>query len=70
VGVILIRARLFLVSQVIEAMPLTTGQLEYEFNHLRQELETRDLAKYPEAHPLFIIIEGDMVIPPINSIGK
>ena len=46
----------------------TRGQLFYEWNHLREKLRQRDLARYqltetvnePEPHPLFHIVDGDI----------
>jgi hypothetical protein len=47
-------------------LTVTTGQLDYEWNHLLDKLKTRDRIKYNELivknefepHPLFEIIEG------------
>jgi len=47
-------------------IPLTNGQLRYEFNHLKTKLKLRDPARYkqvldvkkPMAHPLFKVIMG------------
>lgn len=47
-------------------MPVTNGQLEYEFRHLKKKLKTRDNeqlkklhdVKKIQAHPLFFIIKG------------
>ncbi|NQT62569.1 MAG: DNA lyase [Candidatus Marinimicrobia bacterium] len=49
-------------------IPVTTGQLVYEQNHLLGKLRVRDLAKYHmlnetidiEVHPLFNLVEGDV----------
>jgi hypothetical protein len=46
----------------------TEGQLLYEWRHLRQKLKQRDRARYqscrgitfPEPHPLFRIVPGDV----------
>lgn len=46
----------------------TRGQLLYEWDHLKKKLKTRDPQKYktvelilePQAHPLFLIIAGDV----------
>jgi hypothetical protein len=48
-------------------IPVTRGQVEYEFEHLLRKLKTRDSEKYlkisgitePVTHPLFIVIEGE-----------
>jgi hypothetical protein len=49
-------------------IPVTTGQLEYEFSHLLKKLKERDPDKYNlsvniadiEPHPVFSIIPGDI----------
>jgi hypothetical protein len=46
-----------------EQIPVTDGQLKYEFLHLQQKLKTRDPAKYQElkgvqVHPFFHEIRG------------
>ena len=49
-------------------IPVTRGQLVYEWNHLLEKLQARDRARYlalqglacPEPHPLFVIVEGDV----------
>jgi hypothetical protein len=49
-------------------MPVTCGQMEYELMHLRTKLKLRDTeawqricaVKYPEPHPLFDVIEGEV----------
>ena len=49
-------------------IPVTTGQILYEQNHLLGKLRVRDLAKYHTLnetleltlHPLFNLIEGDV----------
>jgi hypothetical protein len=49
-------------------LPVTTGQLKYEVNHLMVKLKTRDLKKYEELrtkstfdiHPLFKLVKGDI----------
>ena len=46
----------------------TTGQLAYEWQHLRRKLQARNPAlfkrwrgiDFPEAHPLFRVVEGPM----------
>jgi len=47
-------------------IPVTTGQVIYEFNHLQAKLQHRDVKAltslqtihFPETHPLFKVIEG------------
>jgi len=47
-------------------IPVTSGQIEYEFQHLLKKLKLRDLEKYREiknevivdVNPLFYVIEG------------
>lgn len=56
--------------KTVEAlMPVTQGQLDYEFDFLRQKVEARDKKWFathfakdarPEAHPLFYVIPGDI----------
>ena len=49
-------------------IPVTTGQLEYEFSHLLEKLKKRDPDKYNysvnitdiEPHPIFYITQGDI----------
>ncbi|MGB9638962.1 MAG: pyrimidine dimer DNA glycosylase/endonuclease V [Nanopusillaceae archaeon] len=49
-------------------LPVTEGQIKYEFNHLLNKLKIRDPKKYEEIkdieniepHPLFYIINGDI----------
>ena len=49
-------------------LPVTMGQLFYEFAHLRDKLETRDQSRFnalsdidiPLAHPLFSVVDGDV----------
>jgi hypothetical protein len=49
-------------------IPVTQGQLQYELNHLRAKLRSRDTAKYkeisalnqPKPHPLFKVVVGDI----------
>ncbi len=60
----------------INLIPVTRGQIEYEFKHLLEKLKTRDPKKYNalqtvseiEVHPLFVVIEGAIeaweVLPP------
>ena len=56
-------------TQHIELIPITTGQLHYEFSILRDRTLSRTPAWYerlkyvkglPEAHPIFKVIEGDV----------
>jgi hypothetical protein len=50
------------------AIPVTTGQLDYEWQHLVAKLKVRDpewlaalpAAKRPEAHPLFRVVPGSV----------
>ena len=52
----------------IERLPVTDGQVRYEFNHLLGKLRVRDYRKYEEVkdvenievHPIFYIIPGDV----------
>lgn len=52
----------------IRHLPVTRGQLDYEFAHLKQKLKLRDetslkrlyAVKRLEAHPLFIIVPGSI----------
>lgn len=49
-------------------LTVTTGQLEYEWEHLLAKLKVRNLAIYqkwrvielPEAHPLFVVHPGEV----------
>jgi hypothetical protein len=49
-------------------IPVTTGQINYEAEHLLTKLKTRDMNKYMELrswsnfdiHPLFILVNGDI----------
>lgn len=49
-------------------MKCSTGQLLFEWQHLKRKLKLRDPKKhaairyssYPEAHPLFVIVDGDV----------
>lgn len=51
-----------------DKMPVTSGQVRYEFNHLLKKLQVRDQGLYEklkdttqiEPHPLFYIISGDV----------
>lgn len=50
----------------VEKIPVTRGQLEYEWSHLLEKLEVRDHAKLlqirhltaPQPHPLFRVVAG------------
>lgn len=45
-------------------LPVTRGQLEYEWTHLTAKLRRRsprrEIAAEPRVHPLFVIVEGDV----------
>jgi hypothetical protein len=49
-------------------IPVTRGQVQFEWEHLRRKLEQRDLTRFeqthlvnsPEVHPLFSIVEGSV----------
>jgi len=49
-------------------LPVTRGQLQYEFSWLLHKLQTRDPARgqllratrHPELHPLFALVEGPL----------
>ncbi len=51
-----------------EAIPVTLGQLHYEWKHLLAKLEHRDPGRYielirmetPLVHPLFSVVDGDV----------
>ncbi len=53
---------------IIDKIPITTGQMFYEFQHLKNKLKKRDpdllrvitKIKIPKLHPLFISIEGNI----------
>jgi len=50
-----------------DKIPLTRGQLHYEWEHLRSKLSRRDMRRYqaalavdePETHPLFVVVAGE-----------
>ena len=50
----------------IGTIDVTTGQLAFEFTHLKQKIEKRDPLRLhifrnaPEPHPLFRIVEGEI----------
>ena len=49
-------------------LPVTRGQVLFEWMHLKAKLQLRDPVRYkqmirldmPEVHPLFVVIEGDI----------
>ena len=49
-------------------IPVTNGQLRFEWEHLKKKLKQRDVARYaellkvelPEAHPLFEVVSGEV----------
>ena len=51
-----------------EQIPVQTGQIEFEFDHLKKKLAVRDTARYeqiaelrlPEPHPLFMVVPGEL----------
>jgi hypothetical protein len=55
-------------GRVIEKIPVTNGQMLYEWEHLKSKLTRRDPARLeiysgigmPESHPLFEIVAGGM----------
>ena len=61
-------------------IPVTTGQVAYEWQHVRAKLAARDLAAYerirdidtPECHPLFRIVDGGVEAweRPLSSEGS
>jgi hypothetical protein len=60
------RAKILEAETAIEPIPVTTGQLAYEWTHLRSKLELRSPGvaamwhgiRRPDSHPLFTVIEG------------
>jgi hypothetical protein len=52
----------------ITKIPVTNGQLLYEWSHFKGKLKTRDQRRYmtlieegsPEPHPLFCIVQGEI----------
>lgn len=52
----------------VKSLTVTKGQLMYEFEHLLNKLKIRDEVRFrnlkvinkPEAHPLFIVIDGEI----------
>ena len=55
-------------SQTRRKIPVTTGQMTYEWEHLHRKLLTRDPARHrelasitsPEPHPLFRVVSGEI----------
>jgi len=55
-------------AEIVSPLPVTRGQLEYEWNHLQAKLKTRcppvyerNLAtEFPEVHPLFEVVDGEV----------
>ncbi|MGL5683975.1 MAG: pyrimidine dimer DNA glycosylase/endonuclease V [Marinifilaceae bacterium] len=55
-------------SDILEHIPVTSGQLIYEFNHLKSKLSIRDLERLDvlfaveriEQHPLFYVTPGEV----------
>jgi hypothetical protein len=60
------KTKIVSLNQHVEKIYVASGQLEYEFAHLKAKLLVRDLERYeeileitsPEAHPLFYIVDG------------
>ncbi len=60
------RTRILPFRETVEILSVTQGQLDYEWRHLLNKLETRDPARFakyvagstPLAHQLFVVIEG------------
>ena len=58
----------FTLFEDVDKIHLTTGQLNFEREHMLRKLKTRDFKMYqklvnitkPEIHPLFKLIEGDI----------
>jgi hypothetical protein len=56
------------VSPCVEKIPVTSGQIDYEWRHLLSKLERRSpslfkkycLLRAPEPHPVFIIVSGEV----------
>jgi len=49
------------------AIPVTEGQLDYEWRHLGRKLQQRDRGRWqaqscgkPQIHPLFVVVPGDV----------
>jgi len=60
--------RKFTALNDVDRIDVTTGQLEFEKNHLHKKLEVRDAIKYNEilnvnsfeTHPLFNLVNGEI----------
>ena len=58
----------FILNEYPKQIPTTTGQIQFEFNHLLQKLEKRSLQDYEriaglktiDPHPLFKVVEGEI----------
>ena len=58
----------FSIAERIEIIEVTTGQINYEFSHLKKKLSKRDLDKFneianvtiPEANPFFNVVKGEL----------
>ncbi|MFW6282205.1 MAG: pyrimidine dimer DNA glycosylase/endonuclease V [bacterium] len=56
------------VKNKTKLIPVTIGQIDYEFKHLRDKLKERDITFYkkienikkPDIHPLFKLIKGEV----------
>jgi hypothetical protein len=59
-------------------LPVTSGQLNYEVEHLLNKLKTRDINKYKELktvpvydiHPLFILVDGEIEKWEIQAVSR
>jgi len=55
-------------TKTVSQIKVTTGQIQFEFNHLKKKLKTRDPEKYRQLlkvkrirpHPMFKIVEGEI----------
>lgn len=55
-------------GRTTDRLPVTRGQVRFEWEHLKAKLKRRDPVRYeqtvrldmPEVHPLFGVIEGDI----------
>ncbi len=64
------RSKITSVNPDINKIPVTTGQVQYEFLHLKRKLEIRDINKHskisaiavPKLHPIFIAVDGDIEV--------
>jgi hypothetical protein len=67
------RSKIGAQGNALAAIPVTTGQIQYEWQHLRAKLRERSPdtsnrfanTAHPDAHPLFRIVEG-----PVESWEK